>query len=85
MRDLMKRLERLEQSVAPDTLDTMFVHFVGGPYRDPVTISHHGEALTRAPGESMDAFKARAEAHFEPRRLPGCGLVLFVDGDEAHA
>ena len=84
MRDLMKRLERLEQaSVDGDDLPTIFISFVGMPGDDPSpsTISHGSETLARADGESWDDFKRRAAAHFEPKRRPRCGLVMFIDGE----
>lgn len=84
MRDLMKRLERLEQARADsDDLPTLFIRFVGMPGDDPgpSTISCDGESLARADGESWEGFKLRAAAHFEPKRNPGCGLLMFINGE----
>lgn len=85
MRDLMKRLDRLEQlSGATSNLPIVFFCFAGHhkDQADPATISCDGEALTRTPGESMIDFRERAAAHFEPQRLPSCGLILRIDGGD---
>lgn len=84
MRDLMKRLDRLEQlSGATRDLPVIFMRSVGPKQESARTaISCGDEVLTRATGESVDDFKDRAIAHFEPRRLPRCGLVLLMKGDE---
>ena len=79
MRNLRARLERLEQA-APGHEDfpVMWVRFFPD---GPITAIRDGsgEALTRMAGEDIDAFKARALAHFEAHRLPRCGVVLLMD------
>jgi hypothetical protein len=68
-------LEQLEQAVhVQEALPVVWVTFG----TQPTSIHCHGEALGRLPGESVEAFKARALIHFEPTRLPQCALVLWI-------
>jgi hypothetical protein len=81
MRDLMKRLERLEQATAPETPHTIIVHFVESADDVPEGIFKSfdpSETVARQPGETREHFESRAIAHFRAKQ-PAGALVLYAD------
>ena len=81
MRELIKRLERLEKSAAADKKFTVITCLVDNKDDEPNVIRTEvegGEALPRGSSESWDEFKDRAEAHFEHLRQAGI-LLLYAE------
>lgn len=62
MRELAKRLERLEQEAKARDGGVMLLRWMG----EPKTAHHGGESITRDAGESAGDFTRRAAARFRP-------------------
>ncbi len=83
MRELMKRLERLEDRSGPRTVPRVVVTFVSpsanGPlyHRDTASdgVMGHGVTIRREPNETTEAFQERALATF-----PG---VVYMGASDA--
>ena len=76
MRDLLRRLDRLEDG-APVKNGPVLIGWKG----DPVSARAGGDVLPRRPGEGADDFKRRAAEHFRDRG----GLVWISVGSVSAA
>lgn len=72
MRELMKRLDRLEAATPNGGGAVILLHW----QMEPTYASASGERIERGPEESAEAFKARAAAHFKP--VPGRARFVWM-------
>lgn len=79
MRDLLKRLERLESEASVST-DAVTTFFLIGMDEDPTSAECRGERIDRAEGETLEAFEARAAQQFRPPR--GVALISMAEGGD---
>lgn len=84
MRDLLKRLDRIERAT-PRNEDcrVVILRFVPGEPNAIRCGSTTGDAVRRDPGEPLEAFYARAEQHFAVRRLTGVLTLLAMEEADA--
>jgi hypothetical protein len=84
MRNLMKRLDRLEQAAGPSEGHTMLVSFMvsseameNGPWSAAPSIQDDDpRRIKREPGETAEQFQSRAADTFAARP-GGCSLVFL--------
>ena len=84
MRELLKRLDRLEEQHEPQAAEwRCIVQLIGA--KDGKALpwepswaqdrSDHQRSITSAPGESIEAFEARALAEFPKSAIIGCDPI----------